>query len=412
VAIPNLVAPGSRTWLGIAREATTGTPVLPTNTIPLDKSTYEPEDMPKFLEDLAIRGSMSHRFADVLGVEDASFSYGGPVFGDVWGFFLDNVFGDLSTTGSSPSGPATTTGSLAVAGTTTTLSASTAYTVGASAQIDVGSIAEVVVISATAASSITFASYPLRFAHTSGTTVNVVTGPYTHVFNVLNQTAGIGGTSGAQPPTHTATDYTGLTPTVGARSYPSLAVGSLDFTGNAEGLLMGKVSGNSWPSSSAASTPVNTTAFIPPVPVWRGTISIGSALTTVGEWSVSIKRELGVYFTGNGVQNPYIIARGDLDATGSVKFTVPADEGPLNLMLFNTQPATVFSATNGLSGTSQISLSISMTNTDFIKAKPVRSGVLVGYDDEFRTHANTTNVGGSGGLGQVTVTLTNNTPSY
>ena len=51
------VAPSTRSWLGVARELTVGTPVGPTNTIPMDAKSYRPEDTPKFLPDEAIRGS-------------------------------------------------------------------------------------------------------------------------------------------------------------------------------------------------------------------------------------------------------------------------------------------------------------------------------------------------------------------
>ena len=55
-----------------------------------------------------------------------------------------------------------------------------------------------------------------------------------------------------------------------------------------------------------------------------------------------------------------------------------------------------------------------MTSHDaqFMKSKPVRSGVLVGYDNEYQTLANTTDVGGSGGLGQTTLQIINNIPTY
>jgi hypothetical protein len=412
--IPALVAPSSRSWLGLAREATMGTPVLPANTIPLNKSEYEPEDMPHFLEDLSIHGSMSHRFADILGVEDANFSYGGPVFGDVQGFWLDNVFGDMSTTGTSPSNGTSTTSALATGGTTATVASVSGYSSASTVQIDAGSAAEVVILSAAPSGTvITFAANPLRFAHGPGATVATVTGPYTHKWAVLNQTAGVSGVNGAQPPVHTATDYYGLTPSVGARSYPSLCVGTLDFTGNAEQLLVHKVSGNSWVSAPAATTPTNTTAFTTPVAAWRATLSLGGTATyDVSEWAWNFKRELGVYWTAQNAQNPYIIARGDLDAAGNVKFAVPSNDDPLNYMLANDQQAMSITVANGLAGTSQISFTFATTFCDFIKSKPTRSGVLVGFDNEFRTHANTTDVGGSGGLGQATVTLINNIPTY
>jgi hypothetical protein len=416
--IPTLVAPSSRSWFGIARELTMGTPVLPTNTIPLDKSSYEPEDMPKFLEDLAIRGSMSQRFADVLGVEDASFSYGGPVYGDVWGFFFDNVFGDLSTTGSSPANGTsiTNSGGVSAGGTSITVASITGYTNSSIVQIDSGSVSEVVVLNAsggTAATTLYFSNYPLRFAHGSAATVTTVSAPYTHTFAVLNQSAGVSGVAGAQPPTHTATDYTSLTTSVGARSYPSLCVGTLELTANAEGLLMGKVSGNSWQSAPASSTPTNTTTFTSPLPAWRSTINInGTAVTYAGEFVWNFKRELAVYWTETGAQSPYIIARGPLDATGSLKATVPSDESALLLMINHTVPEIQTVTNNGSASTSQLQFTITAHQADVIKSKPTRSGVLIGYDDEFRTIANTTDVGGSGGLGQVTVQLIDATPSY
>jgi hypothetical protein len=422
--IPSGVAPASRSWGGIAREiggnglSGAGTPVLPTNTVPLDKSSYEVEDMPKFLEDLAIRGSMSHRFADVLGVEDATISIGGPFYGDVWGYLLDNIFGDLSTTGTTPLHGTTlvNSGGVAAGGTAITVATPTGYANSSVVQIDSGSVSEVVVLNASGGvtgSVLTFASYPLRFAHGSAATVVTVSGQYSHTFAVLNQLAGYGGFPGAQPPTHTFTDVTYLTPSVYARSYPSVCIGQIEFTGNSESLLKAKATGNSWVSAPASTIPTNTTAFTVPLPNWRTIITIGTVpIYDIGDWTVTIKREMAVYWTEQGAQNPYTIARGDLDATGSIKFTVPSDETPLNYMLSNTQPSVTIVSTNGQTLTSELQLTLSMAQAAFIKAKPSRSGVLIGYDTEFRTEANTTNVGGSGGLGQITAGLINNTATY
>ena len=66
---------------------------------------FEPEDMPRFLKDKAIRGAMTDLFYETLGVESAQFSLGGPNFLDSHGYFFDNVFGDLSTTGSGAGEP-------------------------------------------------------------------------------------------------------------------------------------------------------------------------------------------------------------------------------------------------------------------------------------------------------------------
>lgn len=421
---PPGVAPSSRSWLGIAREiggggsSGQGQPVLPTATIPLDKSSYEVEDMPHYLEDLAIRGSMSQRFADVLGVDDASFSFGGPVFGDVWPYFFDNLFGDLSSTGSSPANGTqiTNSGGVAVGGTAITVTSITGYTNSSVVQIDSGAVAEIVILNAsggTAATTLNFGNYPLRFAHGSAATVVTVSAPYTHTFNVLNSTAGYGGSPGAQPPTHSLTDTTYLTPSVLGRTYPGACVGQIELSGNSENLFMGKASGNTWLSAPASTTATNTTTFTVPLPNWRSTMTIGTTATyDIGEYTVTLKRELAVYWTEQNSQSPFVIARGTLDATGTMKFTVPSNEVALNYMLNDTQPSVTITATNGFGGGSAITYTLNANQAAFIKAKPVRSGVLVGYDTEWRTEANPVNTGGSGGLGQFTITVQNSTAAY
>ena len=205
------VAPSTRSWLGVARELTVGTPVSPTNTIPMDAKSYSPEDTPKFLPDEAIRGSMAMLYEDIIGPADATFSFGGPAFLDTHGFFLDNIFGDLSTTGTVSAGTSTSfSGSPAVGATVVTVGNGTTFTVGQNVQIDTGSIAEVVTLDATASTSIGFGNNPLRFAHGASGTVFTVVAPFTHTFALLNSQLGYGGVPGAQPPTLTLTDNTNL----------------------------------------------------------------------------------------------------------------------------------------------------------------------------------------------------------
>lgn len=405
--IPNFIAPGTKSWLGVARELTTGTVVNPTNTIPLMKNTFEPEDTPRFLPDEAIRGVMATLFGEILGPEDATFSYGGPAFLDVEGFFFDNVFGDLSTVGSTPTNSTTTTQILAAGATTTTVSSITGYSNGSVVQIDTGALAEVVILSiAPSGSTLTFTNNPLRFGHSNGATVATVTGPYTHKFALLNSGSG-------QPPTHTFTDYTSLTAATGARMYPSSCVAQCDFTGNAEQLLDCKASGNSWISQPAGTTPTNTTAFVVPVPNWRSTIVVGgSTISSLGEWSLSCKRQLQVYFTAQGSQNPYIIARGGLSLTGTFNYTVASDESPLTQMLTNSQPAVSITVNNGQAGVNQLQLGITCSKAAFVKSKIDRNAVLIGYTDEFEAVSNTTDVGGTAGLGPGTISLINNFPTY
>jgi hypothetical protein len=414
VATLTAVHPSSLSFLGLSRSLVPGNPDLPgvypgitgmASTIPLDKSQYQPEDTPHWLLDTAIRGSMAEVFNVIQGPEDASFSYGGPFYGDIEGYFLDNIFGDLSTTGSAPSNGTTLIGTALSGATSGTLTSAASYGTGNSVQIGSGSIAEVVVLTGVSGSVITFANTPLRFAHAAGS-VWTVSGPYTHRFAILNSGSG-------QPPVHSATDWTGITATTGARTYANLCLSQLDLTGNTEQLFECKVSGNSWMSVPATGTPANVPSAIVPIPAWTSTVTIGTVqLYQAGEWGVSIKRELQVYWTAQGTQSPFVIGRGTLDATRTLMYSVATDETGLLNMINNTQPSVTVNITNNLSGTAAITCALTSTVGAFTKAAPNRGAVLIGYDDEIQCVANTTDTGGSGGQGPMTVTLVNNVPTY
>lgn len=427
---PNIY-PGVLSWLGVARELTVGTCVNPVITHPLDQNTFEPEDTPKFLKDNAIRGSMTNLFYETLGVESATFSFGGPNFLDSHGYFMDNLFGDLSTTGTGAANPATANSALAVGATSMTLGTTppTQYTATAVIQIGTLSTSEVVVITTTAASNvINFANNPLRFTHPTGQTVNTVTGPYTHKFAALNSALGYGGAYGAQPPTHTFTDVTNIvntytnatygtapTNTYGARQYPSGVLKNIDFSGNAEQLLSIKMAGETWLSTPATSAVTNVTTNSRPIPNWNTTMSIlGASINQIGNFSFSFVRATQVYWTVQGIQAPFVIARGPLNLTGMVDWDPTNTEQPLDMMLLNAQgPMTVTVTNTGIpnSGT-PFTLVFTASQTANIKSKINRSKQLIAYSNSFEGVANATDVGGSGGLGPGTITLTNSTPTY
>ena len=423
------VAPSSRRWWGVARENQVGVATPPTNTVPVDAKSLAPVDTPKFLPDEAIRGSMAMLYNEILGPEDATFSFGGPNFLDVYGFFLDNLFGDLSTTGTTLTNPTSLGGSvatLAIGGTQATIVSATGYASASTVQIDSGNITEVVVLStAPSGTLITFGNYPLRFPHASGATVSTVSaGPYTHTFALLNSTLGYGGIAGAQPPTHTLTDNTNLnysgspgTNTSGAREYASAVVSEVSFTGQADALLDIKVTGASWVSAPASAAPTNTVSSVIPVANWRAGIYIGGTAASnqvaqIGEWALTVKRQTQIYFTVQNAQNPYVIARGPLSATFSLKYTAPYDESALAALLYLGYQWIHIVLDNGLSGTSHIRLTVDAHNSQAVKSKPGSSSVLIDFDDSFECVASSTDTGGSGGLGPVVVTLLNNVAAY
>lgn len=451
---PNIY-PGVLTWLGLARELTVGTIVNPVITHPLNQSEFEPEDTPKFLDDKAIRGSMTDLFYKTLGVESASFSFGGPNFLDSHGYFFDNVFGDMSTTCSAIGTPSTITAALAIGAVSCTLSAAppAGYTAGAYIQIGTALTAntpgsyvnEVVQISSTAVSNvINFANNPLRYPHPAvagGSTVagstlaNLATGTqFTHRFAALNSQLGYGGAFGAQPPTHTFTDVTNIvnvftsatfgtapTNTFGARQYPSAVLKSVDFSGNAEQLMNIKMAGDSWQSTAATQAVTNTTTNSRPIPNWNSTVVIAGntvsstgAYAGIGEFNVSFKRATQVYWIVAGTQTPYVIGRGPLTMDGTIQWDPTNSETPLDLMLLNAQaPMSITVSNTGIpnSGT-PFTLTFNANQVANTKSKIMRNKLLVGYGNTYEGVANSVDIGGSGGLGPGTVTLTNGTPTY
>lgn len=434
------IHPSALTWLGLTHENTYGTPALgatvgPVWTLPLDASTFDPEDKPVWLRDIAIRGSQAELFAMVQGVEDAAWSLGGPVYPGLTPLLIDNMFGDITTTptGGTAGTPTTTTATYTrdSSGTSLSLTSVAGFTaMGQIGKITSGAFTEFFVYESVVGSVITIQS-PLHFNYPSGATVTpytVAPTSFTHKFAALNAYDG-------QPPTHTLLDSTNVTDSnqdvYGQRYYTSMCLAQLDFTISAEAMFTQKASGTSWASQPTSVAPVSATAaYSPttvttvPIPSWSSAIQLSTpnssglaAINYAGEVTFSFKRKLQVYWTDDGVQTPYIIARGPLGVTGTVKAVVAQDEQVLASMLKNFQGAltaqvTVPSTTPYPAGEQGNSFLFHINNAAFTAAKPTRSAVLVGYDCTFEGVANTTDVGASGGLGPATITVVDQVAGY
>jgi hypothetical protein len=286
---------------------------------------------------------------------------------------------------------------------------------------------------------------PLHFSYPASSTVvpyPLATPPtyFMHKYAALNSGTG-------QPPTWTLLDSTNIldsnADTYGQRYYTSMCLAQLDFTISAEALFTQKASGTAWSSqpttalptpATAAFTPTNVTAL--PIPSWSSNIKlslpVGGGLTAVnyvGEITFSLKRKIQVYWTDDGVQSPFAIARGPLQCTGTVKAVVAQDEQILQSMLKNFQgslQATVLfpqgagpafasaalQANTGIAGSTGAAFQFNLAQCAFTAAKPTRSSVLVGYDSTFEAVANTTNVGPSGGLSPLTVSVVDTVAGY
>ena len=321
-----VVYPTPLTWLGIGRELVAGRPVLPTNTVPVGE-TYQPEDLQSFLRDTSLRSTMSGLFGETRGVAHSSFAYAGPAFLDVDGFFFDNVLGDLSSVSNGVLGSAQPLNApLAVGATTLAVSASLGSVVtGSVIQIADGDSSEIVIASAgSTGTAVNFAGTPCRFGHTTAATaaLEAVSLTYTHTFAQLNSGSG-------QPPVHSLTDFTNITPGVGARTYPGAVVTQMGLSGNAGALLTRSVSGEAWISAPAASMPVNNVSAAAPVANWQWNVTVGGApVYNIGDWSLTLGRQSVIYYGAQGSQDPWLIPRGDLGVTFSLDTPVAIREAP------------------------------------------------------------------------------------
>jgi hypothetical protein len=90
-----------RSYIGIAKEATKGTAVAPTDFIPVAKDSLKPVDIVDPLYDTGLRGSNVVNYAYIQGRTRSTFDFGGAVFADTIGYGLAGLLGSVATTGAS-----------------------------------------------------------------------------------------------------------------------------------------------------------------------------------------------------------------------------------------------------------------------------------------------------------------------
>ena len=93
--------PSVRSYLGIAVETTKGTPVAPTDFIPVNKDSFKPVDIIGALYDSGLRGSMVENYNYTQGRRHVEADLGGVVFADTIGYWLTGIMGSCATTGAS-----------------------------------------------------------------------------------------------------------------------------------------------------------------------------------------------------------------------------------------------------------------------------------------------------------------------
>lgn len=393
----------ARQYIGVARETFQGTAVVPAVTIPVDK--FDPFDQPTWLDDKALRGSMTEPYKRVQGVLHTEADIAGPAYFDTFGYFLANIFGDTVYSGTYTGSGTTTLNSASIVGAT---SVSTVASIAASTliQIDTGVSSEVRLttgVSGAGPYTLTFTD-PLLLAHAGATVVKPITFPYSAAFAVLNS-----GT--AQPKSHTFSDYQGVTASAGVRAYPGMCISELAIKGTVESSVIdytAKLSG--WPSATAASF-TSAPSDITGQAAWESTVGLagtvsGAPIKTINDFALTITRELELIYTAQNLQSPYFIQRGKLTVAGMLNFVI-ANETPLSYLVSNTQPQLQFIISNGLSGANLLSLQADILKAAFTDSKIQRGKAASEYATNYVALANTTNTGYSAGFGPAVLTLQN-----
>ena len=99
---------------------------------------------------------------------------------------------------------------------------------------------------------------------------------------------------------------------------------------------------------------------------------------------------------------------------GTMQWDPTNSETPLDLMLLNAQaPLSITMSNSSIpnSGT-PFTLTFTASQVANTKSKIMRSKQLIGYGNTFEGVSNSTDVGGSAGLGPGTITLVNSTSTY
>lgn len=410
--------PVSRRFIGLAKEVSPGTAVQPVFTHPMTKFT--PKDDITYLRDNAWRNAMAELYNLIKGVQIADLDMEGPVFGDGLGYNLVNLFGDYwnGTPNGGTTGTPTTvaTGTPYVAGASTlTVTSATGFSTGTVFVVDTGTKLEVRSATNVVGAVITLSS-PMYQNHTNPAAVTPYSAPpttYVHNFSLLNAGTGAGGSSQAQPPSYTFTDYTGVSATSGARNYAYTCLSDLEITGTANALLMWSAKGTALASAIAPSTPTASVSAVKPQAAWSTIITIASVqVNTIEEWKCTFTRKLDPKFTNSGQPDPFAIARGELGCALTLTYDPAVDESPLLEYLNNVQPTLQITSANGLSGANLVQVQINAQVAAYDTGQLEDSKTVFGYNTTVAAVANSTNAGPSGALSPASVSLTNAVLSY
>ncbi len=229
--------------------------------------------------------------------------------------------------------------------------------------------------------------------------------PFVHAISLLNPTSG---NPSAQPTSHTLTAYNGVTATVGARVIPSCAFSEIVFDFDAaSGLLTWTGKANGFKSQAAGARPTASPTSVKPQAAWIGTMGlggtvIGSPIVSLSTGKITLTREVENENTVNGSQNPLLIARGGFSCSFDLTF-IAQNETVYTDMINNVQPQIQLLFSSG----SNQKIQFDLQQAAFESAFPDYGSKVVKWSVSGKGVFNSTNVGSSGGLAPMQVTLTN-----
>ena len=416
VSIPTSVFPVFESCLQMGRELTAATAPSAFTSIPVKAMTTKP--VITWLMDQNLRGSNVETYQLGQGPLWSEITIPQSLaYGDTIGYPLFSLFGDYYATGTASTPTWTTSGALSAGATSIAVTSGSSAVAATFIQVDsTAGDSEIVTVGtgSTATNIVLSASTPLRFNHLTGITITTVVAPFTHTFSNLNPNSSTGNAS-AQPPSYTINHRTQI-PGSGnyyADQYLYSHITDLKLEAKATDWLLwdAKAIGQvrTYPSANFAPSFSTVTGW----PAWSSVIQLAaSTVYNITDMSISLSRKEDIIPALDGSQNPYGIFAGPLTAMFDITWDAVSNENALNYALNNTQPTLSYSISNGLSGASTVSLTLTAQLAGFKDAPLSAQKTLWGYKSTGELISNTTNSGNSGGYSPCQVVLVNAVSSY
>lgn len=361
--------------LGLGKESTQGTYVVPTDSIPFTKASYN-DDIDQ-LRDESIRANDAVLQGLYQGPWTTAWDIDTNAYPDITGHFLRGIIGPDTVV----AGVSTTLASSASAG-ASTLSSTASIAANTVVQLDTASLIEYAKVTAVTGSgpySLTLAS-PLTLGHSSGVAVVAQT---THTF-VQNRT------SATVWPSYsfTVNDLTEV------RGWPGCVQSELQMKIDPKGIVTVSPKYVGWPSAVQSSfSPAYTSAQ--PQRGWGWTMTNAGGSSTRGlSFDVTFKRATEPIHSSDGTQGPREVFAGAMEIDGSYK-AIFENVTDLNLYMLATQTPTTATLTEPVGGlmNAGTSLAITMSKSGWTKGQVDLGQTYVQCDFDLSGIYNTTDTG-------------------